>query len=56
MSHEPGRERHMVYTCEYCHRAIPLMYNRTTDTYICEDCYNRKEEANENENPPRAVD
>lgn len=41
MSHEPGRERHMTYACEECHRLVPLEHYTFYNGYLCEDCAHR---------------
>jgi ssDNA-binding Zn-finger/Zn-ribbon topoisomerase 1 len=38
MSHEPGRERHMVYRCEHCRSPGQLNYRPHIDEYWCDGC------------------
>jgi hypothetical protein len=45
MSHEHGRERRMIHTCEHCHKVGALMYIPGRDAYICEDCQSIQDEA-----------
>lgn len=47
MSHEPGRERHMIYTCEKCGHKQPdqLKYNDWQDQYWCDNCFSNDAEA-----------
>jgi hypothetical protein len=46
MSHEPGRERHMLRLCEHCSIAQhALFYNEAQDEYWCENCIDNANEA-----------
>lgn len=46
MSHEPGRERHMVYRCENCSNAARLLYESPCGEYMwCESCIDNANEA-----------
>lgn len=39
MSHEPDRERHMIYRCERCGNSDELFYHKREDEYWCQDCF-----------------
>lgn len=65
MSHEPGRERHMIHRCEKCRCIVPageLFHNEDFDEYWCGSCvdnaneaaYDRQQEANL-ESPPESA-
>lgn len=47
MSHEPGRERHMIYRCEKCGFTSPCQfrYNDWQDQYWCDSCFDNEAEA-----------
>ncbi len=47
MSHEPGRERHMVYQCEKCGNTSlsQMQLNDSFDEYWCDACFDNEAEA-----------
>ena len=46
MSHEPGRERHMMHKCEHCSMAARKLFHREgDDEYWCESCIDNANEA-----------
>jgi DNA-directed RNA polymerase subunit RPC12/RpoP len=47
MSHEHGRERHMMYKCERCSHAMhgQGFYNEAEDEYWCGSCVDNANEA-----------
>lgn len=43
MTHEPGRERHMIHKCKKCRCIVSageLYHNKEYDEYWCEACIN----------------
>lgn len=48
MSHEPGRERHMIHKCEHCGRTAhenELVHISDFDEYWCQSCIENENEA-----------
>lgn len=47
MSHETGRERHMIYRCDHCGNKSfePLIYVENDDEHWCRDCMDAAAEA-----------
>lgn len=63
MTHDSGRERHMIHRCEHCKSAFgELEYVEDEDEYWCESCiensneatYDRQQAANL-ESPPESA-
>lgn len=65
MTHEPGRERHMIHRCEKCGYIVPageFYHNEDFDEYWCGSCvdnaneaaYDRQQAANL-ESPPESA-
>lgn len=65
MSHEPGRERHMIHKCENCGRVAQegeLTYVFSEGEYWCEGCINdanetayERQQAADLESPPESA-
>lgn len=45
MTHEPGRERHMIHKCEKCGTAPAVSHREDVDEYWCASCIDNEAEA-----------